>query len=235
MHAKGYVLTDDEIFPILALFGADGDDDSDGSDGGDDGDGTGAGGDEPSGDDDQESSSNEDGGKGREKRTYNEAYVKRLRKEAADLRVKGTADKATIKEFEDRDKSDVDKAKDSAASDKTLRMSAEERLQAREMTFAVGIEAGKLNFHDAEDAAALLDVTDITIDDLGVPDREQVVEALEKLAKDKPHLVSGKSAPKVEGGGDGSEKGKPKKPLTQDQQADDQEKKFLAAGMVPAP
>lgn len=241
----GYVLSDDGVFPIIELIGADGDD---GEGSGDDESGAGESKDS-SGDEGQESSSKGEGkgegadddegedegdgegdGEGEEDkpRTYNARYVKRLRREAAQHRKEKQTAQARLKELDDAEKSDVDKAKEEATESKTQATTSKERLRAREMDFAVTQEAVKLKFHDGEDAAALLDTTDIEVDEeTGVPNREDIVDALKDLAKSKPHLVSDRKKVVAEGDGDGGKTGKSPKPKSHEQQIDDQEKKLI--------
>jgi len=102
------------------------------------------------------------------------------------------------------------------------------------MEHAVAMEAAKLSFADPEDAFALLDVSDIDVDDkTGKPDREDVIFALKALAKSKSYLLKGKAT--MAGKGDGGAKGGAPKPKSTDAMVAEQIKAYQGRGMVLVP
>ena len=89
------------------------------------------------------------------------------------------------------------------------RMTIQERLiQAEVKTIAAG-----LGFLDPGDAWRMADLADVTMDDEFQVDGAKVKKALEKLAKDKPYLISGSSKPVTHGTpGRGTTPGAPTQP-----------------------
>jgi len=156
-------------------------------------------------------------------RTYPKAYVTRLKNEAKRAR----EELAELKAASD----DKDKVKESkGAADKALTA----QLRAQAMEHAVAMEAAKLSFADPEDAFALLDVSDIDVDDkTGKPEREDVIFALKALVKSKPYLLKGKAT--AAGKGDGGAKGGAPKPQSTDAKVAEQVKAYQGRGMVLVP
>lgn len=98
LHASGVPLNDGE---------------DDGGDGGSDDGGSGGGDDGGSGGDDGGSGGSDDGG---DEKTYDAAYVKKLRDEAAKHRREAKDARAKVKEFEDKDKSEAQKLEERATA-----------------------------------------------------------------------------------------------------------------------
>lgn len=86
-----------------------------------------------------------------------------------------------VEEFEDRDKSELDKA-----TDKAQRM-AEQAAKATRRAVIAEVRAAASAFADPEDAAAFLDLTSYANDD-GDIDTETIAEDLAALLERKPHL-----------------------------------------------
>ncbi|MFE9949297.1 hypothetical protein ACFYRJ_17400 [Streptomyces sp. NPDC005531] len=86
-----------------------------------------------------------------------------------------------VAEFEDRDKSDLDKATDKAER------AAEAAAKATARAVRAEVKAAAAEFADPEDAAAFLDLAAYTSDD-GEIDTEAISADLEALLERKPHL-----------------------------------------------
>jgi hypothetical protein len=86
-----------------------------------------------------------------------------------------------VAEFEDRDKSDLDKATEKAER------AAEAASKATARAVRAEVKAAAADFADPEDAAAFLDLTAYTSDD-GEIDTEAISADLEALLERKPHL-----------------------------------------------
>jgi hypothetical protein len=101
--------------------------------------------------------------------------ARQAEQELEDLRQK-------IIEFEDRDKSELDRAKDRASRAETALEQLSGKVTAMEKGAWVRSAAAELNFHDPEDAVAALNLA--TLEDERHARRE-----VDKLAKRKEHLV----------------------------------------------
>lgn len=117
-----------------------------------------------------------------------QARMKAADKRAAELQVK-------LKEFEDKDKSDLEKAQNlvqevTAERDKLAGRIREMALQNAFLT------DNKYTWHDPRDALRLMDMEGVEVDDDGKV--QGLKPAIEKLAKAKPHLI------KQDGDGNGS-------------------------------
>ncbi|SFT31822.1 hypothetical protein [Streptomyces sp. ok210] len=86
-----------------------------------------------------------------------------------------------VAEFEDRDKSDLDKATEKAER------AAEAASKATARAVRAEVKAAAADFADPEDAAAFLDLSAYTSDD-GEIDTEAISADLEALLERKPHL-----------------------------------------------
>lgn len=105
-----------------------------------------------------------------------------------------------VKEQEDKDKSELQRAKDEAAQEKAARAAAETRANALVRRTAIIEEAVRQNAADTDIVLALLAGDDsVTVKDDGTVVGAK--QAVEKLLKDKPLLVKGKTAtPSTSGG-----------------------------------
>lgn len=107
--------------------------------------------------------------------------IEKLRKEAASYRTK-------LREFEDRDKSELQKALDRAEqAEKAHEAERAARRQDR-LQMASFTAARKLGFRNPDIAYRLLDVDDIDFGDDG--NAKNVETLLEKVAKAEPYLVN---------------------------------------------
>lgn len=131
--------------------------------------------------------------------------LKKANKEAAELRAK-------IKEFEDRDKSELDKATEKAAELEKQAQEANARIVRSEIRAAA---VGKLA--DPKDALTFLNVDDFDIGENGEVDEAEVASAIDDLLKNKPYLAA-ETAKRFQGTADGGavrDAGRPKQ-LTDD-------------------
>lgn len=172
---------------VPRMAGAEGDDDGD-DDAGKDGK-----------DDDADDANKEDDDFDKERAL---ALIKRLRQTEKDGKAaKKELDAAQkrLKEIDDAGKSDLDKATTRAADLEKERDAALERATTLVLRLTVERAAGKMGFHDPDDAFRLLDRKAITMDDDGEP--TNVDDLLKDLAKKKPHLVK-----ESDDGGSGGDK-----------------------------
>lgn len=159
--------------------------------------------------------------------TFDAAYVKKLRAEAANARVKAkeandelTSTQAELRKREQADMSDVEKMRSDLEAAQTAletatteRDSAASSLKSERINSAVIVEATSLGFNDPSDALSMIDVDNL-VDDEGAVKPKAVTGALEKLAKRKPYLVgTGKGS--GDGGPLGSKPADPKSPEAQ--------------------
>ncbi|MFE0651049.1 hypothetical protein ACFVZH_20910 [Streptomyces sp. NPDC059534] len=112
----------------------------------------------------------------------------RMKAEKAEARRAAAAEKKRaddlarrVAEFEDRDKTELDKA-----TDKAQRL-AEQAVKATRRAVLAEVKAAASAFADPEDAAAFLDLTSYA-DDAGDIDTETIAADLEALLERKPHL-----------------------------------------------
>lgn len=137
---------------------------------------------------------------GTEPKTFDEAYVKGLRGEAASNRIAAKEAKeqvealtAQVNGFKDKDKSELEKATEERTRlERELEdaKKATAEIMVKSQVFA---EAGKLGIIDPDAAFRLLDLSEI--DDKGVR------KALDKLVKEKPYLLKSESPPPAPGTG----------------------------------
>lgn len=159
-----------------------------------------------------------------DKKTFSAAEMKKVREEAARTRVK-------LRELEkaeaDRKKAEMSetdrlKAEKEEADKRAAKL--EKDLQKERVNSAITAAATTAKFADPTDAHAFIDVSSITILEDGKPDGRSVKAAVDKLAKDKPHLVT----PAGSGDGGASGSGKLPKPAVAVIEQDLKEK-----GLVP--
>jgi hypothetical protein len=120
------------------------------------------------------------------------------------------AAEAKLREIEDANKSETERATARAAEEEQKRIAAEQRAADLVLRLTVERTATKLGFHDPDDAYRLIDRKAVEMDDEGEPTN---VEALLKdLAKAKPHLVKADDTKKAERGTPGTPKPNGKAP-----------------------
>lgn len=129
-----------------------------------------------------------------------QSTIDALRNEIKNL--KGTskeldAAKARLKEIDDASKSETERLASKATEAEQKLAAAEQRAADLALQITVERAAGRLGFHDPDDAYRLIDRRAVELDDDGEP--KNVDALLTALAKAKPHLVKadgdGKTAP----------------------------------------
>ena len=165
------------------------------------GDGDGGDGDgdpDPEGGDGDGDGSGDGKGKDGELSADAKAKIKKANNEAAQLRKRLKDAEAKVKGFEDASKSESDKAKDEAAQAKQTA----EKLKGKLITKSIETAAIKLDAHDAETIARLIDRDALEFDDDGEP--TNLDDLLDELKTSKPFLfgktAKAPAAPKVNPG-----------------------------------
>ena len=95
--------------------------------------------------------------------------------------------KAKLKEIEDAGKSELERATAKATEEEQKRTAAEQRAADLALQIVVERTAGKMGFHDPDDAYRLIDRRAVEMGEDGEP--KNVEALLKKLAESKPHLV----------------------------------------------
>lgn len=128
------------------------------------------------------------------KRLHDEAA--KNRREAAKAKKDLEAANARIREFEDKDSTELDKAKRAAGESqgKVEKLSGTNRTLSLKLAI---LENPKYKWHDVSDVIANADLSNVEIDEDG--NVEGMEESLKALAKKKPYLLAGN-----ESGGNGS-------------------------------
>jgi hypothetical protein len=118
---------------------------------------------------------------------YSEAEYLALQKRMQAADQNNAAYQAKLKEFEDANKSEVEKAQ-STAAEALARAEAAEQALLQERINNAFLTSNKHTWHDPETALALLDQSQIEIADDGTV--RGVDQAIEALAKQKPFLIN---------------------------------------------
>lgn len=182
---------------IQKLYGADGEDELDTDS------------QEESDDDGSDDDDSDDGGT----TTFDQAYVDKLRKEAASRRTTAKSEKeradaleAELTKIREAEMNDlekataaVDKAAKTASDAEARAAAAEAQLRQTRVETAVTLAAVEANFQDPTDALSMISQDDL-VDDEGEISAKAVKKALGKLAKDKPYLLSTKKRSSGDGG-----------------------------------
>jgi flagellar biosynthesis GTPase FlhF len=121
-------------------------------------------------------------------KTYDEAYVQQLRREAAENRVKRSEAEKKLKEFEDAQLSEAEKARKEASEAKAQLEQMQSQLKERTIRAEVGALAAKLRLADVDAAYQLMNRGGVEFDEQGAP--KNIEALLTSLVKDKPFLVS---------------------------------------------
>ncbi len=216
----------EELFLTEAIFGGDGDEGKEGE-----GDESESEGSEGSEGEDEKSKEESDplAGKDGEGDTFDLAYVKKLRSEAAKYRTSAKSSQEKLDKIEREQMSDLEKAEADSKEDRSARKVAEKALAHERLTnFVIRLAD---TFHDPQDAVDAIDLESITMTTDGTPDPESVKVLLDAIAKDKPYLLkSGKR-----GSGDGGPRGNPDSELTDADKVKAEKKRLTDAGMVEIP
>lgn len=161
--------------------------------------------------------------------TFDRAYVEKLRKEAAENRIKAQKLEEEKKERERAEMDELTRAQAERDEEKAKREAAEKELATTRLQMSVTTAATAANFYDPQDALAMIPADSIALDADGSPNRQSVEAAIKRLGEAKPHLVRGK----VAGSGDGGARGKGPASI-EDKKAEHGER-FKQSGGVPKP
>lgn len=159
------------------------------------------------GNDEDDDSGDDDSGSD----TFDKAYVQKLRKEAAENRIKRKEAEDQLAELAKAEMSETERLKAEKAEAESRAQEATAKASEMLTRYRVESEASGLKFHDPSDVFSLLDLDELPTDDEGLPTRKAVKGALQKLAKSKPYLVNAEGGG-FDGGGSGPNpiKSKPK-------------------------
>jgi hypothetical protein len=170
-----------------------------------------------------------------EPKVFDEKYVQDLRSESAKYRRRAQEAEAKVKEHDEAQMSELEKAQTQATESQKEIEGLRNLLSAERTRNAVTLEATNMKFQDPADALAMIDVSELNIDDeTGKPTTKSVQGALNRLVKDKPYLVGQVSEPDP-GTADGGATGTAGD-LTRDQKIAQYEKDLQERyGSVPMP
>jgi len=165
--------------------------------------------------------------------TFDRAYVEDLRAENAKYRKRAQTAEETVKQHDLAQMNELEKAQAGQAEAEKQTVQVTNLLAAERTRNAVTLEATRMDFRDASDALAMIDIADLTYDDeTGKPSTKSVQGALGKLAKDKPYLVGADPTPGTADGGARGDTGE----LTYQQTVDQYAKELEQSGQtVPMP
>lgn len=141
-------------------------------------------------------------------RTFSQSELDAIINDRLERERKKFSDYDTIKSELDKLKADADKKRKAEMSEieklqteleeaQTERQNAVARVMEITTRTAIEREAAKAGFHDPSDAYALLDWDEFEVQDDGTV--KGVEDAVEELAKAKPHLVKNASLPDIDG------------------------------------
>lgn len=181
----GLNITAAQMFPHLALFGAEGEDE---------------GQDPPppvETDEVEETDEEEDNSP----ETFPKEYVSKLRRENAARRKELEAAQKELQAAREKDMTELQKAQTRAEEAEKRAEEAETRVLSVLRSQRIESVAGSLKFNDPADAHLLLNISELTTDDDGLPTTRAIKSALEKLVEAKPYLVNTPGS--ANGGADG--------------------------------
>lgn len=144
------------------------------------------------------------GGNGVE--SFSREYVESLRAENARYRTRAKELEDADAERRKQELSEIDRLKLELEEKNTAIEAAEQNIVSERRRNAVIAEASKLKFRDPSDALAYIDLTAITLNSDGTPDKRSVETAVKKVAEEKTYLIAGP------GTADGASTGRPPKP-----------------------
>lgn len=141
----------------------------------------------------------------------NRAATRAAEKAARKAQAEAAKAMAKAKEYEDRDKSELDRANERAeAAEKAL---AEARANGQVLALRTAfLQNSAVSWADAEDAYDIamnkFDLGEVEVSESGSVDKKKVAEIVKRMAKEKPHLVStDAAAPQGKTGGAFNNKG----------------------------
>jgi hypothetical protein len=124
---------------------------------------------------------------GQEPKTFDEAYVKQLRTEAAGYRKRASEAETELQKIKDAQLSETERAKKEAADAQAKAQKLEADLKAQSVRAEIAVLGSGLKIVDADAAYRLIDQAAIQFDDTGRP--SNVKALLDQLVKDKPYLI----------------------------------------------
>ena len=165
--------------------------------------------------------------------TFDRKYVEDLRTESAKYRKRAQTAEETIKEHDLAQMGELEQAQAKQADAEKQVEQTNRLLSAERTRNAVTLEATRMDFRDASDALAMIEIGDLNYDEeTGRPSVKSVKGALDKLVKAKPYLVAGDPQPGTADGGARGDAGD----LTYQQTVDQYEKEIMEQGRtVPMP
>ena len=168
-------------------------------------------------------------------KTFDESYVNDLRSENAKYRKRAQAAEDKNKEHDQAQMGELEKAQAKQADAEKQTAQVTNLLTAERQRNAVTLEATRMNFRDASDALAMIDVDDLNTDEeTGRPTIKSVQGALKKLISAKPYLVD--SGEPTHGSADGGASDEGTGDLTREQKVAAHEKTLQEQfGTVDAP
>lgn len=139
---------------------------------------------------------NQGGEKGSQgEKTFDQAYVEKIRQEAAGYRTKLRDAEAELEKRKAAELSETERAKKEAADATAKLAEAEARIKAAQTRAEIATLGAALKLADADDAYRLLDQAAIQYDEDGRP--KNLKTLLEALVKAKPYLVQGAASTSV--------------------------------------
>jgi hypothetical protein len=167
--------------------------------------------------------------------TFDRKYVEDLRTESAKYRKRAQAAEDKVKEHDQAQMGELEKAQAQAKDWESQYTQSQNLLAAERTRNAVTLEATRMNFRDAADALAMIDIDDLNHDeDTNRPTTKSVQGALKKLISAKPYLVDGNES--TSGSADGGARGEGAGELTREQKVAQYEKELQETyGTVTAP
>lgn len=196
--------------PVWSIAGGEGEGTEGGtndSQGGSTGDGGAGSGDGGTGSEGQGNTGTEgDGKEGKEGGSSSETVSRteyeqlRSRMQAADRN--RSAVEAKLKEYEDRDKSELDKANETVSTLTETGKAKDTIIKRQAVQLAFMSVASNITWHNPADALefAMKDLSDLEVAEDGTVDSKAVKAAADKLAKDKPYLVKANTSQSGSGG-----------------------------------
>lgn len=129
---------------------------------------------------------------------FDKEYVEKLRRENAKYRTERNDLQSKLDEFEKAQMSELERAQTEAQEAKAQAEAAQAELRKTKLQSALLSHA--TGFHDPHDALLLIPQDQISVDDDGNPNTNSVKAAIDRLAKEKPHLLKSNNPGSGDGG-----------------------------------
>lgn len=175
-------------FAKLAAYAPEDDDDDKEDEGGDGSSGTGADDDE-SGKDSSESKTGKDAIKDPEKKKLSDEAAK-YRRELRDTKARAEAAEKRAKEFEDKDKSELELAQSGLKEMTERAEKAEAKLAEQALDLAFFRSGASALLNRPDQAAKLMDLKSLTPDEEGEYDSKEIMKTVEDWLKANPHFTA---------------------------------------------